>query len=213
MAWSLKKILKLKNSVDSIFDIRLGDGRGTLFWHDPWFESRPLIDRENFLGMRIMRDCAASTVKYIHGGLWNSIIRRAPKGRKVLDHLSGIQLNDRADVHLWNAKEDGNHPDALFYSLVAFRRRLSTQGRIQVYMDISDVSCLLCDGNLETIDYLLGGCPFTRHVWNKFTSTMSEAWEEIMAAAQDRTKNLNVFVGFLHIAGVEAHEPLDYSCV
>ncbi|XP_047326646.1 uncharacterized protein LOC124930337 [Impatiens glandulifera] len=35
IAWSLKKILKLKNNIGSIFDIRIGDGRGTLFWHDP----------------------------------------------------------------------------------------------------------------------------------------------------------------------------------
>ncbi|XP_047331404.1 uncharacterized protein LOC124934970 [Impatiens glandulifera] len=143
-------------------------------------------------------------------------MRRTTKGRRVFDHLSGIQLNDRADVHLWNAEEDGKLKSNKIWNVIrergqvvnwaalvwsskvilmhrfilwlAFRRRLSTRDRIQVYMDIPDASCLLCDGNVEAIDHLLGSCPFTRHVWNKFTSAMLEAWEEIIVAAQDRTR-------------------------
>ncbi|XP_047341138.1 uncharacterized protein LOC124944837 [Impatiens glandulifera] len=91
---------------------------------------------------------------------------------------------------VWSSKVIPRHRFILWLS---FRRRLSTRDQIQAYMDISDASFLLCDGNAETIDHLLGGCQFTRHIWNKFTSVMSisnfpEAWEEIIAAAQDRTK-------------------------
>ncbi|XP_047309922.1 uncharacterized protein LOC124913383 [Impatiens glandulifera] len=187
MAWSVKKIIKLKNSVASIFDIRLGDGRGTLFWHDLWFESRPLIDREEFRGRRIRRDCATATAD-VH--LWNAEEYGKLKSNKIWNVIRERgQVVNWADL-VWSSKVI---PRYRFILWLTFRRRLNTRDRIQAYIDIPDVSCLHCDGNVEMIDHLLGGCPFTRHVWNKFTSAMSilsfpESWEEIIATAQDRTK-------------------------
>ncbi|XP_047331450.1 uncharacterized protein LOC124935027 [Impatiens glandulifera] len=174
MTWSLKKILKLKNSLDLIFHIRLGDWRDTLFWHDPWFENRPLIIKEEFLGLKIRKDCAASTVCDIVVGLWASIIRRVPEGRRVLDYLSSIRLSDRADVHSWVDEEDGKLKSRMVWNAIrercqivdwaalvwsskvisrhyfilwlAFRGRLSTRDHILAYMDITDANCVLCSG-------------------------------------------------------------------
>ncbi|XP_047326436.1 uncharacterized protein LOC124930119 [Impatiens glandulifera] len=200
MTWSLKKILKLKNNIDLIFHIRLGDGCGTLFWHESWFENRPLIIKEEFRGLKIRKDCAASTVCDIDVGLWASIIRRVPEGRRVLDYLSSIRLSDRTDVHSWVAEEDGKLKSSMvgnairergqivnwvalvwsskviprhcFILWLAFRGRLSTRDRILAYMDIPDANCVLCSGFAEFIDHLLGGCVFAKSIWNLFTLAM-----------------------------------------
>ncbi|XP_047342829.1 uncharacterized protein LOC124946311 [Impatiens glandulifera] len=197
MTWSLKKILNLKNSLGSIFDIRIGDGCGTLFWHDSWFENQPLITKEEFRGLRIRRDCAASTIGDIDAGLWVSIIRRVPEGRRVLDYFSRIRLSDRADVHSWVAEENGKLKSRIVWNVIrekgqtvdwaalvwsskfilrhrfilwlALRGRLNTRDRILAYMDIPDANCLHCDGNTESICHLFGSCPFVKSLWSKFT--------------------------------------------
>ncbi|XP_047309745.1 uncharacterized protein LOC124913184 [Impatiens glandulifera] len=197
MTWSLKKILNLKNSIGSIFDIRIGDGCGTLFWHDPWLENQLLITKEEFRGLRIRRDCAAATIGDIDVGRWVSIIRRVPEGRRVLDYLSRIRLSDRADVHSWAAEEDGKLKSRIVWNVIrekgqivnwaalvwsskvilrhrfilwlALRGRLNTRDRILAYMDIPDANCLLCDGNTESIFHLFGSCPFVKSFWSKFT--------------------------------------------
>ncbi|XP_047320511.1 uncharacterized protein LOC124924530 [Impatiens glandulifera] len=200
MTWSLKKILKLKNNLDLIFHIRLGDGLGTLFWNDPWFENRPLIIEEEFQGLRIRKDCTAATVCDIDVGLWASIIRRVPEGRLVLYYFSSIRLSDRSDVHSWVVEEDGKLKSRMVWNAIrergqivdwaalvwsskviprhcfilwlTFRGTLSTRDRILAYIDILDANCVLCSGFAESIDHLLGGYFFAKYIWNLFTLAM-----------------------------------------
>ncbi|XP_047306218.1 uncharacterized protein LOC124909596 [Impatiens glandulifera] len=200
MAWSLKKILKLKNNIGSIFDIRIGDGRGTLFWHDPWFENKPLISRDKFRGLRIRRDCVAATVHDIHSRLWVLTITWVLEGKRVIDHLSGLNLCDKADGHLWKAKENEKIKSSAIWNIIrergqfvswasfvwsskvilrhrfilwlVFRRRLNTRDRILAYMDIPDASCVLCSGSLESINHLFGSCSFAKSIWKLFSLAM-----------------------------------------
>ncbi|XP_047306222.1 uncharacterized protein LOC124909598 [Impatiens glandulifera] len=200
MTWSLKKILKFKDIAISLFDIRLGNGRGTLFWYDPWFENLPIILETEFCGMRIRRDYLNSSVRDIWDEDYNTLLRCIPEGVRILSFMQTIHFSDNIDSRLWKVERDGKFNSNLawesirergnvvgwthavwsskiilrqqFVLWLLFRKRLSTRDRLKRFMNIPDSKCLFCDDNEETIDRLFGGCLFTLELWRRFTKAM-----------------------------------------
>ncbi|XP_047322340.1 uncharacterized protein LOC124926197 [Impatiens glandulifera] len=174
MGWLLKKILKLRNNIAEVFDISWGDGRNTLFWHDPWYENQPLINKEEFRNVRIKHDYLNAKIRDIKNGLWNSLLRRI---------LEKQQIVDLADL-VWLSKVIPRHQFILW---LAFKESLNTRYRVKKYMEIPNTSCLLCEENEETTDHLFS-CPFALELWKKFAKSMKMAslhteWKEIKKEA------------------------------
>ncbi|XP_047306277.1 uncharacterized protein LOC124909660 [Impatiens glandulifera] len=101
-----------------------------------------------------------------------------------------------------------DYSEAAIHIWLAFQGKLNTRDRVKMYMEIPDDSCLLCEGNEKTIDHLLGGCPFTRLVWNKFSSAMGllsflGEWEEVMVAALTKAKGKK-FTASIYKCGFES---------
>ncbi|XP_047306173.1 uncharacterized protein LOC124909546 [Impatiens glandulifera] len=88
-------------------------------------------------------------------------------------------------------------PKQQFILWIAFGERLHTRDWVKKYMEILDDSCLLCEGNEESIDHQLGGCAFTRLVWNKYASNMGLLrfpgdWEEVKVAILTKVKGKKI---------------------
>ncbi|XP_047331438.1 uncharacterized protein LOC124935015 [Impatiens glandulifera] len=204
MVWSLKKILKLKDIVISLFDIQLGNGRGILFWYDPWFENLHIVLKAEFGGVRIRRDFLNSSVRDIRDGDYNTLLRGILEGVRILSFMQTIHFNDNIDSWVWKVERDvkfnsnlawesirerGNDvgwthvvwssniiPRQQFVLWLLFRKRLSTRDRLKRFMDIPDSKCLLCGDNEETMDHLFSGCPFTLELWRRIIKAMELAF-------------------------------------
>ncbi|XP_047325622.1 uncharacterized protein LOC124929330 [Impatiens glandulifera] len=171
MAWSLKKIFKLRQSVGNMVQIRFGDGRGTLFWQYTWFEGKLIITRQEFQRVRIRPDFQNVLVREVKEGIWGCLLRRILGGQRVLKQLNRIKFHNRIDSHTLEAKKDGRLKSSKVWKVIREREqivewaplvwsskdimrhqfilwlvfcgRLNTRDRIKKYMNIPDTSCLL----------------------------------------------------------------------
>ncbi|XP_047341202.1 uncharacterized protein LOC124944894 [Impatiens glandulifera] len=173
MAWSLKKILKLKESVKKMFVIQIGDGRGTLFWHNPWFEEILIVLKDEFGRTQITRGCHDAIVRDIKEGEWNTLLRQILEGTRILDHLHALQFNVHMDTRVWKVEQCGKFVAGLALDMIRvrsdyvqwfhviwspkiiprhqfmlwfhFRWRFNTRDRIMKYIDILESKCLHCN--------------------------------------------------------------------
>ncbi|XP_047335784.1 uncharacterized protein LOC124939347 [Impatiens glandulifera] len=109
--------------------------------------------------------------KLISSKVWDAIRERGQVGKW--------------DPLVWSSKIAPRHQ---FILRLAFRGRLNTRDRVMRYMEIPDISFLLCEGNEESIDHLFVGCLFDSTVWRRFALTMgmysfSRELEEIKVAS------------------------------
>ncbi|XP_047306387.1 zinc finger MYM-type protein 5-like [Impatiens glandulifera] len=98
MAWSLKKILKLKDIATSLFDIILGDGQGTLFRHDPWFENQPIIRKAKFGEQVNQNDIDDKLNDREHGEL-NELRNEDPKQSENENDVSMPKSDTDGDIN------------------------------------------------------------------------------------------------------------------
>ncbi|XP_047341858.1 uncharacterized protein LOC124945454 [Impatiens glandulifera] len=95
-----------------------------------------------------------------------------------------------------------------FIIWLAFWKRLNNPDRISMYMNIPDVSCLICNENEETIDHLFGSCSIALENWDKFSRSLEliifpKEWKEIKEATLIKAKG-NKFATNVFKCGFEA---------
>ncbi|XP_047320464.1 uncharacterized protein LOC124924474 [Impatiens glandulifera] len=186
------------------------------------FENTPILHNNIISITQIRKECLLATVQQVKSGDWNSLLRIIPKGVRIFDALSSYHLNNHEDFHVWSVENNGrfnlrstwdcvrDHGDVVpwshlvwstkvipkhqFILWLAFRERLNTHDRIKKYMRIPDPNCLLFLVNEESIEHLLGNCPFASLFWRRFSASMSlpsfpNEWTDIKDLAIIKTKS------------------------
>lgn len=91
MSWSLKKILKTRVVAGKLVSFQIGDGKGTLFWKDPWLGSKGLLEEDEFKQLNLGRRKWA-TVRQVIEGACHEELRRSARGWEILDAAQRIHL-------------------------------------------------------------------------------------------------------------------------
>jgi hypothetical protein len=83
-------------------------------------------------------------------------------------------------AHLWKAKAPSEHK---FFMWLTIQDPCWTNDRRQRHGLSSDVSCIFCQQQTETIDHLIIACMFSCEVW--FTLLQKCGWQTLSPAAND----------------------------
>lgn len=219
-SWAVRQILNHRMEARRFISFDTGVDSNLFMWHDPWFQNRPLSSR---LGIEVISN-AESTSKarikdFIMDGRWipprsnhnqvielRQILVTVPITRKDAVLWQGTKLVKLSTI--WNSiRRTGTTlpwfeavwhslsiPKCAFFMWLALKRRLLTKDKMQSFGMQVNPSCMLCQGNTETVEHLFTSCPYSNLVlkcspvplnctWNdwingNFTSCNQSNWKK-----------------------------------
>ncbi|TYK19523.1 reverse transcriptase [Cucumis melo var. makuwa] len=172
-SWCLRAILRKQEKLKQHVRMKVGNGNRCRVWLDPWLQRGAILER---VGERVLYDAAsrreASLSNFIgpdgewlwpRGGFsiasaWEAI---RPRGGRVL-----------WDGLLWGG---GNIPKHSFCAWLAIKDRLGTRDRFHRWDSSVPLSCILCEGGMESRDHLFFSCPFGGDVWSRVLRIMASS--------------------------------------
>ncbi|XP_010534653.1 PREDICTED: uncharacterized protein LOC104810153 [Tarenaya hassleriana] len=109
-SWNMRKLLSLKDVAMRLLTIRIGNGRTTLFWHDPWTTLGSLISYVGESGPRSFRlSSLANVSSATNAERWALPSARSDRQQELLTHLAALTpptADGPTDQPLWKYGED-----------------------------------------------------------------------------------------------------------
>ena len=195
-SWTWRKILKLQPLIRPLIQHIIGDGADTWLWVDEWLPQGPIIqvfDERTVHASQLPRNARVASI--INNGTWvwphaNSTYMLALMQSILENMVPNISSKDQVR---WKPSVSGYFststawqafrspapkvtwhkliwflaaiPKAGFILWLAIRGRLGTQDRFHIHP--LNLSCLLCDGQVEDHDHLFFNCPFSWAIWSE----------------------------------------------
>lgn len=208
-SWGLQKILKARDKAKVHISYKVGRDSNFLLWHDPWGDSRPVIQ---ILGQRAISSLESTSLARL-----SSIIRNGQWCLGPSNDLSTIELRHicaRATIHdsdgifwdgidhrklktsdIWDTiRTSGTLPSWFQFVWCKFQvpkfaftawlivlERLLTKDQLIDFRMATDPTCILCGIHNESHAHLFCTCPFVRQIYASWHVGITLDWYDFKA--------------------------------
>ncbi|XP_050207366.1 uncharacterized protein LOC126656792 [Mercurialis annua] len=193
-SWSWRNLVKLRSIAKDLFEYKVGNGRDTYFWFDPWVHGKSVLDvfpRISIEDADIPKD--ARIADLYRNGTWilpdaadevtlnaweflrNNFIVNSQESDKVMflkkNHFTikdtwKFLLPDSPKVSWYSLLWKGpNIPRYSFITWIAIQKGLNTRNKLFRWGSVNSSRCVLCNDDSETIEHLFFHCKFSDVVW------------------------------------------------
>lgn len=191
-SWCFKKMLNLRYLVMQHVSFEIGPQSQVLFWHDPWFNHKPLLQ---YFDSSIVSISESSYMARIGDFILNSQWNLPSSNHVMIMELRSLLENftfSRQDKLLWDdtiatkvnlstiwnsIRHQGSSPlwhqavwqsysipKCDFITWLAFKNRLYTKDRMIRFGLAVDHNCVLCNSHSESVQHLFENCRFSKQV-------------------------------------------------
>lgn len=193
-SWTWRKVLNLRSTFRDFIRIRVGNGRNTLFWFDPWLDEGALCSN---LHERLILDSGLGSMITVGDLSWNGLFAWPNPNSPALMSLNEREtpsLNSEEDRVIWKPTgknvyvvkdawesirfrgeskpwgkliwKSPNIPKCSFIAWLGAHHKLITLDRVKRWGIALSNRCFLCKEEEKDIDHLFFECKFLSKIWN-----------------------------------------------
>lgn len=205
-SWCLKKILGVKNLALPRVTYEIGSHSMFRFWHDPWFENKPLIERFNTSIISLALSNEMATVgDFISDHRWDlptsnhvllielrSLVSNACIHQRDALYWNNIAAPQITLSTIWNTIRTTaipplwvpavwqplSIPKCAFLLWMAFKNRLFTRDRLISFGINTDGGCVLCTNGFESTCHIFSECRYSKVVLHH--DILSGVWADYL---------------------------------
>lgn len=191
-SWCLKKMLLLRHIALRFLNYSVGKQSSFYFWHDPWIDNVPLLQKYDPILVSIMESSRMAKISdFISNDSWalpaSNHLWAVEVKRKVLQvpladsdiiHWQAFSFNDVKVATIWHSirPPESSPPwiNAVWHPLrihkcsfifwLALKDRLLTKERMDLFGMTTDLRCCFCSNAIETVSHLFGSCAFATSI-------------------------------------------------
>lgn len=204
-SWCLKKMLLFRPLVLRFIRYTVGTNSQFLFWHDPWLDSRPILQSYNPQLVSILESSNLATVsQFILNNNWvfptsNHMWAVELRGRisrlpiYPFDDIlwQNLSFKDVKVSSIWHTLRPPElsppwieavwHPlripKCAFILWLALKDRLLTKERMLLFDMTTDLSCCFCSNAIENVSHLFGSCVYSNEILSDSYFALAGVWE------------------------------------
>lgn len=191
-SWCVKKIFNARSFARDFIRYDIAEGSLVSFWHDPWLDHMPLIDRYSTDIYSISDTNSNSMVgDFIRDNAWHLPPSNHTWIIELRDRINAVTISGLNNIYwndvksnfvnlssIWNSIRITGTPqpwlNAVWHTLqipkcsfilwLALKNRLYTRNRMISFGLNVDPLCVLCSTGFETGPHLFEECPFSKVV-------------------------------------------------